>query len=50
MNEKFTPEQLEKAYNADIIQFLQMYKGYDFVKKGNYYQCKHRFPLLYSAS
>ena len=46
MNEKFTPEQLEKAYNADIIEFLQMYKGYDFVKKGNYYQCKQHDSLM----
>lgn len=46
MNEKFTPEQLEKAYNADIIQFLQMYKGLDFVKKGNYYQCKQHDSLM----
>jgi hypothetical protein len=43
---KFTPEQLERAKNADTVSFLSAYYGYDFKQIGNYYQCKQHDSLM----
>lgn len=45
MYKEFTSEQLEKAYNADIIEFLR-YKGFDFIKSGRFYKCKQHDGLI----
>ena len=46
---KFTPEQLERAKNADIISFLSAYMGFDFKQSGHYYQCKqHNSFVVYA--
>ncbi len=37
---KVTSEQLNRARNADIIEFLQSYMGFEFKPSGKYYQCK----------
>ena len=45
---KYTPEQKEKAKNADLIEFLRSYKGWDFKKAGRYYQCvQHNSLVVY---
>lgn len=46
---KFTPEQLERAKNADLVSFLSAYYGYDFKQVGNYYQCKQHDSLMIYA-
>ena len=44
----FTPDQKEKAKNADLIEFLRSYKGWDFKKAGRYYQCvQHNSLVVY---
>ena len=46
---KFTPEQLDKAKNADIIAFLNGYMGLEFKPSGKYYQCvQHNSLIIYS--
>ena len=46
---KFTPEQLDRAKNADIIAFLGAYNGWTFKKAGQYYQCDQHDSLLVYA-
>lgn len=43
---KFTPEQKERAKNADLIAFLGAYMGFEFKKAGRYYQCKQHNSLI----
>ena len=46
---QFSPEQLDRAKNADIISFLTAYMGFDFKQSGHYYQCKqHNSLVIYS--
>ncbi len=47
--QKFSPEQLDRAKNADIIDFLRAYMDFEFKKRGRYYQCKqHSSLVIYS--
>lgn len=46
MYKKFTSEQLERAYNADIIEFLKGYAGFDFTQKNRFYECKQHDSLI----
>lgn len=46
---KFTPEQLERAKNADLVSFLSAHYGYDFEKSGKYYVCKQHNSLVIYA-
>ena len=46
---KFSPEQLEKAKNADLISFLSAYMGLEFKRAGKYYQCKQHSSLVVYA-
>ena len=44
----FTPEQKQRAKNADLIEFLKAYMGFDFKKAGHYYQCvQHNSLVVY---
>ena len=43
---KPTQEQLERAKNADIIEFLKSYMGFEFKQSGKYYQCKQHNSLV----
>ena len=43
---RFTEEQKEKARNADIINFLGSYMGFEFKQAGKYYQCKQHNSLV----
>ena len=43
---KPTQEQLERAKNADIIEFLKSYMGFEFKPSGKYYQCKQHNSLV----
>lgn len=43
---KFTPEQIDRAKNVDIIEFLKSYMGFDFKQSGRYYQCKQHNSLV----
>lgn len=43
---KATSEQLDRARNADIIEFLQSYMGFEFKRSGKYYQCKQHNSLV----
>lgn len=43
---KFSNEQLERAKNADLIEFLRAYMGFEFKKIGRYYQCKQHNSLV----
>lgn len=46
---KFSPEQLDKAKNADIIEFLNAYMGFEFKKAGRYFQCvQHNSLVVYA--
>ena len=45
---KVTPEQLDRARNADIIEFLKSYMGFEFKRSGKYYQCvQHNSLVIY---
>lgn len=45
---KVTPEQLDRARNADIIEFLKSYMGFEFKQSGKYYQCvQHNSLVVY---
>lgn len=45
----YTKEQIEKARNTDIIDFLQSYQGFTFKQTGKYYKCKeHNSLVIYS--
>ena len=45
---KFTPEQLERAKNTDLVDFLKEYMGFEFKKAGRYYQCvQHNSLVIY---
>ena len=45
---KVTPEQLDRAGNADIIEFLKSYMGFEFKQSGKYYQCvQHNSLVVY---
>ena len=46
---KFSPEQLDRAKNADLIDFLGAYMGLEFKKTGRYYQCKQHNSLVVYA-
>ena len=44
----FTPEQKQRAKNADLIEFLKAYMGFEFKKAGHYYQCvQHNSLVVY---
>ena len=43
---KFTPEQLDRAKNADIIVFLGAYMGLEFKTSGKYYKCSQHNSLI----
>ena len=43
---RFTEEQKEQARNADIINFLGAYMGFEFKQTGKYYQCKQHNSLV----
>ena len=43
---KFTPEQLDRAKNADIIAFLGVYMGFEFKASGKYYKCSQHNSLI----
>ena len=43
---KFTPEQLDRAKNADIIAFLGVYMGLEFKASGKYYKCSQHNSLI----
>ena len=43
---KFSQEQLDRAKNADLIEFLRAYMGLEFKKAGRYYQCKQHSSLV----
>ena len=43
---KFTPEQLDRAKNADIIAFLGAYMGLEFKPSGKYYKCSQHNSLI----
>ena len=46
---KFTPEQLDRAKNADLIEFLRAYYGLEFKTAGHYYQCEQHSSLIVYA-
>ena len=46
---KFTPEQLDRAKNADLIEFLRAYYGFEFKSAGRYYQCEQHSSLIVYA-
>ena len=46
---QFSPEQLDRAKNADLIAFLSAYMGVEFKKAGKYYQCKQHSSLVVYA-
>ncbi|MDD6489350.1 MAG: DUF3991 domain-containing protein [Clostridia bacterium] len=46
---KFSSEQLDRAKNADLIDFLGEYMGLEFKKAGRYYQCKQHNSLVVYA-
>ena len=46
---KFTPEQLDRAKNADLIEFLRAYYGFEFKTAGHYYQCEQHSSLIVYA-
>ena len=44
----FTSEQKQRAKNADLIEFLKAYMGFEFKKAGRYYQCvQHNSLVVY---
>ena len=43
---KFTDEQLNRAKNADTVEFLKAYYGFDFRQAGRYYQCVQHDSLM----
>ena len=44
----FTPEQKQRAKNADLIEFLKAYMGFEFKKAVHYYQCvQHNSLVVY---
>ena len=44
----FTPEQKQRAKNADLIEFLKAYMGFEFKKAVHYYQCvQHNRLVVY---
>ena len=46
---KFTDEQLDRAKNADLIEFLKAYMNFEFKKAGRYYQCvQHNSLIVYA--
>ena len=46
---QFSPEQLDRAKNADLIAFLSAYMGLEFKRAGKYYQCKQHSSLVVYA-
>ena len=45
----FTPEQKQRAKNADLIEFLKAYMNFEFKKAGRYYQCvQHNSLIVYA--
>ena len=43
---KFSPEQVDRARNADLVSFLSAHYGFDFKKTGKYYVCKQHNSLV----
>ena len=43
---RFTDEQLSRAKNADTVEFLKAYYGFDFRQAGRYYQCVQHDSLM----
>ena len=46
---QFSPEQIERATNSDIIDFLNSYMGFEFKQSGHYYQCRQHNSLVVYA-